>query len=378
MRLAFRLAQVLDEQNDNQRGRISRICKHTSLERHQVAALLNNKVQYLSLTALAALSDYLVEQHKVDPRQLPGRLFGREPENFWELLVKREWLELCVGVRRSTPPELERAWVMASDAYLQGRMLYGIHGLGGALDLGEMHPGHQYLEQRLVSAPGPRGEMEPARTEATTVYSEFDTRAGDRALICLGSVKVNPVVEMVVAHAFRAKPFVSEDDVANPTRRRSPVVFKYRTGDPQPPSCCGGSRLARDVSHTDEPGIYYEQADGTWACVPCIEQASDAALVFYTYRPALGRVELVLGGFSGRATRCLAKELRSLAPQLWPPSYDTTPLQVGLFVIRITFSPTNGEPPPPSTGSEPPPVFDTEVIPIAESVLARRLGSERQ
>ena len=33
--------------------------------------------------------------------ELPGRLFGVEPEHFWELVARRRRLALCLGVRRS-------------------------------------------------------------------------------------------------------------------------------------------------------------------------------------------------------------------------------------------------------------------------------------
>ncbi len=47
------------------------------------------------------------------------------------------------------------------------------------------------------------------------------------------------------------------------------------------------------------------QADGSWT----FAGGQDTALVFYIYRESLGQLEMVLSGFSGRATRLLARTL---------------------------------------------------------------------
>ena len=69
-----------------------------------------------------------------------------------------------------------------------------------------------------------------------------------------------------------------------------------------------GSDYLRGQNST-RPGIYYETAGGAWECCPWDEKTHDAAFVFYIHRESQGRMEMALGGFSGRATRLLARLL---------------------------------------------------------------------
>ena len=100
---------------------------------------------------------------------------------------------------------------------------------------------------------------------ADTVYKTFSEAAGDKALVCLGSNKSNPVVEALVAASFGSEPFISQDTIATATKRSCPIFLRYRDNDPQFPSCFGGTRLAKNQA-SNKPGIYYEKADGGWGC----------------------------------------------------------------------------------------------------------------
>ena len=51
------------------------------------------------------------------------------------------------------------------------------------------------------------------------------------------------------------------------------------------------------------------------------------------YREALGRLDMVLSGFSGRATRLLAKTLAIRGQEFWPPVYESPGLQVGAYLV---------------------------------------------
>jgi hypothetical protein len=116
------------------------------------------------------------------------------------------------------------------------------------------------------------------------------------------------------------------------------------------------------------PGLYYEQADGDWVGCPC-SRTADAALILITYRPPLDRLEVVLGGFSGRATRCLTGVLHAFAGKLWPPKCITPQLEIGAFVVQFTFpaGKAKGNATLPSQPSA------IEVIPLDEEVIKRRL-----
>jgi hypothetical protein len=354
MRISFRLQELLKEHHVLERGVIKRIAEAASLERHQVAAVLSNKAKYVSMDTLAAVCQYLIEHHNVDRAQLPGALFRIEPERFSALMAERTFVELCIGTwieKKARPAEAEseearyrrppangkfprRRWVMASDSYLQGILMHELFAQGNT-----RHP--DSVEQRLVSAYTSDVALEDLKQEAESMYHRFQDRADERALVCLGSVKSNVVIEAVVAGCFHTTTFSSQDGVKRPKDRSCPFFFRYRDDDAQPPSCHGGLRLARS-KETPQPGIHYETAAG-WTCAPC-SRHEDAALVFYAYHVPAGRVEMVLGGFSGRATHCLAAGLPGLVSRLWPPTYDTSELQVGAFVVRFQFGDSTQEP----------------------------------
>jgi hypothetical protein len=115
-----------------------------------------------------------------------------------------------------------------------------------------------------------------------------------------------------------------------------------------------------------EPGIYYERADGTWAYAG----GQDTAFVFYIYRESLGRLEMVLSGFSGRATRLLARTLSSRSEEFWPPVYQENYLQVGAYIVQYQAA---------TEASDPNDILRTDIIgtptvtPLPVEAIARRL-----
>jgi hypothetical protein len=382
MRYSFRLAELVGHMPDPRKrpGTIKEIVEHTGLDRHQVAALLKNEVKYIPLKALSRLCDFLVDRGYVAADALPGALFSVEPENFWELLARRLRLDLCVGVRRADPGEWpEGAWVVASDSVLLGELLNGVSTLGGTrhhrIAGGENgnraissapHPEH--LKQSLVWSPG-QGTREEVHERAREVYDDFSKNVGDKALVCLGSIKSNPVVELLFAEAFGAEPFKSQDDCASPKKRACPFFLRYRNDDPHPDSCAGGTRLSKSTP-SEEPGLYYETANGTWAHCNWDAPEHDAALVFYVHRESQGRLEMALSGFSGRATRQLAKTLATRAEDFWPPVYEGHGMQIGAFIVQYTFpSPADQMQDLLRTDI----IATTKIIPLDGEVIERRM-----
>ncbi|MCU0879452.1 MAG: helix-turn-helix transcriptional regulator [Pirellulaceae bacterium] len=393
MRYSFRLAEVVGHVPDPRKrpGTIKNICEYTGLDRHQVASLLKNEIKYVPLDALSKLCEFLIDRGYATAEELPGRLFGVEPEHFWEILARRKRLVLCVGVRSGEAEgSLDDAWVVASDSVLLGELLSGVTTLGGtakhrriaaqgvegvapenfrsaASSQSDPHPEH--LHQSLVWSPG-QAALDECRERARTAYEAFEGTAGDKALVCLGSTKSNPVVELLLANAFGCEPFESQDGLPEPGKRSCPVFLRYRDNDPQPPSCCGGLRLATKGQASKEPGIYYEMANGQWGCVPWTPGTGDAAFVFYIHRESQGHMEMALGGFSGRATRLLARLLARRGEEFWPPVYEGQGIQIGAFVVKWTFA----EPPASDedllrTDLQ----VDGEIIRLDSEVVARRM-----
>jgi hypothetical protein len=381
------LAELLGHVPDPRKrpGTIKSIVEHTGLDRHQVANLLKNEVKYIPLQALSRLCDYLIEHGYVTADQLPGVLFAVEPENFWELLARRRRLELCLGVRRANREEwAEGAWVVASDSLLLGALLNGVSTLGGAAQHGASdeadqgrerkistpHPEH--IRQSLVWSPG-QGTAEEVAERAGTVFQKFARSPHDKALLCLGSTKSNPVVELVLADSFGCTPFKSQDDVRTPTERSCPIWFRYRDEDPKPPSCAGGVTLSQG-GESKMPGIYFEGPGGKWDHVPWQDSNQDAAMVFYIHRESQGRLEMALGGFSGRATRLLARTLATDAQSFWPPVYVGQGISIGAYIVQYTFN---------SMDNQDRDILETEltatsrVIPVDGEAVRRRIERVR-
>ncbi|MBM4003251.1 MAG: helix-turn-helix transcriptional regulator [Planctomycetes bacterium] len=355
MRYSFRLAELVGyaPAPKQRSGLITQIGDATGLDRHHIAGLLKNTRRNISLDPLAAICKYLVEHHGISADRLPGALFAVEAEDFWELLARRRRLELCVGMRRDHPESsADAAWVVASDLVLVGELFNGISTLGSAVQLkqtsddskavatstalaGSLHVQPEHIKQTLVLAPDNAAKTQ-VMDRALEVYGEFMKTDRDRALVALGSMKSNPIVELIIASAFHCEPFVSQDRLASARKRSCPFFLRFREHDPHPDSCCGGLKLDQSGT-TDAPGIYYELPDGNWDHCSCNEK-QDCAFVFYNYFEAGGRLEMALGGYSGRATRSLARSLSSIAKDLWPPVSVNDGLRIGAFIVQFSYS----------------------------------------
>src|SRR5262245_42698811 len=385
MRYSFRLAEVVGHVPDPRKrpGTIKAICDYTGLDRHQVAALLKNEVKYIPLDALSKLCAYLIERGFAKADELPGRQFGVEPEHFWKLIARRRRLALCLGERQGESTTLDDAWVVASDSLLLGEVINGATRLGGTVThktgaaagvsaavqapVGS-RPHPEYLQQSLVWSPG-QATLEVCKSMADRVYKAFSEAAGDKALVCLGSNKSNPVVEALVASSFGCEPFVSQDNISNASKRSCPIFLRYRDHDPQFPSCFGGMKLGKGQASA-KPGIYYEKPDGGWGCCEWAEGKHDAAFVFYVHRESQGRMEMVLGGFSGLATRLLARLLARRGDEFWPPVYSDEGLQIGAFVVRFTVPSRPIEELGVARGE---PHAEDQIIRLDHDVIARRM-----
>lgn len=426
MRYSFRLAKLVGHTPDPRKrpGTIKQICEFTNLDRHQVAALLKNEVKYIPLDAVGKLCDYLLAKRLAKPKDLPGILFALEPENFWELIARRQWVEFCLGVRREGASDtLDDAWVVASDSVMLGELLNGVTtfrmtpqdnfdnpddfsqfpitdddeaslastptgtGLPGTADAGIAMPAlpvqeeeekkedtrpllPEILRQTLVLSPT-QNSLDEYITMARNVHEAFwEQEEDDKALIGIGSAKSNPVCERIIANTFGCEPFQSQDDVVSPSKRSVPFFLRYRDRDPSHlTSCCGGWKLAKGQA-ADKPGIYYEVEEGKWEVCPWDEKRHDAAFVFFVHRPSQGVLEMALGGYSGRASRLLAQHLDRITDECWPPVYTGHGLEVGAFIIRFGLKDRPNRDRTLFGGDESPKI---EIIRLNSEVVARRM-----
>jgi hypothetical protein len=378
MRYAFRLAELLGHTPDRRKrpGTIKSIVEHTGLDRHQVASLLKNEAKYIPMDALSRLCDYLIDNGYASAEELPGALFAVNAENFWELLARRGEIEIVLGVREKAEAHSpDSATVVASDAVLFGELLNGISTLGGTAkhhattdgqeDFSRAVPMPDRIQQSLVWSPG-QISIEDARARAAEVFDGFVNAQGDRGIVCIGSVKSNPVVELIFADAFGCMPFVSEDDVDDVSARSCPFFLRYRDSDPKPGGASAGVCLSKN-EQASEPGFYYEKDDGSWAFAG--GDGKDTALVFYLYREALGRLDMVLSGFSGRATRLLAKTLSIRSEEFWPPVYTEPGMQIGAFLVKYDNTDTQ----PSRDDLLYNPGGAAEIMPLSREAIAKRL-----
>ncbi|HID75517.1 MAG TPA: XRE family transcriptional regulator [Planctomycetaceae bacterium] len=356
--ITFRLNKILRDKGKFGYGVIKEIHEYTKLERHLISKLIQGKVRSISWQTLGQICLYLRDKLDVDLADLPGILFGFEAAEFWEMLSQSD-VTLTVGVRRVDG--VERRWVNAYDAYLLGEVLNGLFRLG--------HEKLANLTQHLVLSYRRGEDLALCIDQAEGIHKAFHEEGGNRALICIGSVKSNPVTEWIAAEMFGARPFESQDRMRSAKRRTCPFFLQFRPDDPDTPSCHGGFRLATSRG-SKTPGIYYETRSGRWECCPSAG-TEDSALILYAYRPPEGTMELVLAGFSGRATGATALKLRALSLRAWPPNYDREHIKIGVFIVRFLFP----EETDPQRAAWPMPVepIDFDCTAVDEEVLARRL-----
>jgi DNA-binding Xre family transcriptional regulator len=350
------------------RGKIwgvnEQIRKRTGLSLAKIRSLRKNTAKSISLETLEKICAFLITECHIPPEELFGKLFGIAPAEFWTMFrsVTSSFfqVQICQGVRND-PKIAEPRWINAYDAYLSATFIRHLMASDS-----QRQPD---VEQCLCRSYVDERHAKEISAEAKRLHKRFRDDSGSRALVCIGSVKSLPVSECVLAELFGTEPFIPRDKGRRLHNRSIPVFFRYRENDPTIPSALGG-REFRLPAADGRAGIAYEVDEKHWQFCP-ISETEDAALIFYVNRPPEETVELVLAGFSGRATGAIAMGLSDLVSQFWPPSFIQPHLMVGAFIVRYEFAP------PSSRQLEQHPILvepsNVEVIPLSGDVLARRL-----
>ncbi|MEZ6105253.1 MAG: hypothetical protein R3B96_03865 [Pirellulaceae bacterium] len=184
--------------------------------------------------------------------------------------------------------------------------------------------------------------------------------------VCVGSTKSNPVVELVMSSAFGCVPYESQDDVEQGTDRALPFFMRYRDSDPHPPSCMAGLRIVR--VNRPKRRVSVRNARENWVLCSPPEKREDTGFVFYVHRESQGCLEMAIGGFSGRATRLLARCLATRA-ELLAADLSRSRDPVGAFLVQ--FSP----PAEKSVGDllRTDLIAETKIIRIDGKVIERRM-----
>jgi hypothetical protein len=370
MQLILRLGSLLGQGEEIPRGTIQEIAQETRLERHKVASLVRGEAKYISLDTLGRMCEAIAQRHSLSARELAAELFDFLPDDFWRMLGDCDRLQFCLG-KRHVPNWPGKDYVMASDSYLQGVILSQIS--DQALRRDAKVPAHHFPPPHLLLSEaeqlGKEAKLSQKLIDEALSLSASCRRQHGNALIAIGSVKVNALVEVLCAEWFKAEPFVSQDELESAEKRNVPVFFCFREDDMQPRSCCGGTRLAKR-RRRDCAGIHFEGNDGKWTECVCDDESRDAAFLFYTYRPLSKQVEIACGGFSGEATRVLASRLTQIVSGV-KAQYVSPNLHMGMYAVEINFKRSKREREQ-SNGKEE--EFDFMLHPVGAEALQRRLG----
>ncbi len=373
MRIQLRLFHLLGLQAADAPS-ISHLAKEIGITRHQLMHLLDRSSKQINRHALENVCKYLVQTERVLEAELPGALFVVKPDRFWSMARSCQHVEISMGTRW----DARRCdhLVAAADSLLHAAVVNRITTLAS-----DESRRKRARKQRPIPKIDPRltptwcaktKTCDELKKDAIVKIEHFREKSSRNATICLGSVKSNPLSEPVIAFPFvNAVPFRSEDDFTEPVRRSCPCVMIYRKTDDKPLSCWGGRHLSAG-DRKAKPGMYFETETGQWEYLP-YESNRDAGLVYFRFDKIRRSLEMVIGGFTGRASRCVAAMLQTKdAEQFWPPVIRTDAYELGMYVVAFTFRPARDEEDEPVHNR----IKRATVIRLPDSVLQRRLKED--
>ncbi len=360
---------------------LSKLARAIGVTRHQLMHLLDNDAPQLNRKSLEAVCEYLLGHGRLTPVNMFQRLFTMEPDSFWQMLAGRQRIDFFMGVRCRDEVVVDQQ-IVAADAVLQSVLMNRLTGVAAenrTRSTRFVRHAQQVISSQLVLSWGYYGTTDlELQSKAKGQWKQFAGEHADKCILCLGSIKSNPMCDPVISRAFHdARQFRSEDNVADASQRSCPFMMRYREEDPHPPSCWGGVRLSKeDKSEKRQPGICFEREPQQWDYAPW-GRLDDVAIVYYHYEKGPQNLAMMLGGFSGRSTRCLAEMLRTgAAAEFWPPAVDTNQLSLGVFIVKFAFRP------PRKNESDHVGSHErrkkTEVIPLPREVLQGRLAKLRE
>lgn len=339
MRIRLRVEHLLGLDRERHIA-LSKLAAAIGVSRHQLMHLLDNDAPHISRRTLGAVCEYLLGHGLVSPSDMFEQLFAIEPDAFWPMLATRQRIDMNLGVRWRKQMGWDQL-IVAADAVLQSVLVNRLTGVSAESRTARSRirrHAQQVINSELALSWGYHGSSDAEiQSGANSRFRQFLRQHNDKAVVSLGSIKSNPLTDPLIARGFkRAKAFGSQDAVSDPGERSVPFLMVYREDDPHPPSCWGGVRL-HAADRKRKPGMYYESEAGQWELAPW-SLLEDVALVYYRFLKGPQNLEMVLGGFSGRSTRCLAEMLRTgAAADFWPPVVDTNRVSMGAFIIKFTF-----------------------------------------
>ena len=337
MKTEIRLRAVLRHHGLScKHGVVQRIAEATGLHRHTVSKMWRGDGD-VSVRALEKLCSWL-EEHGVPPSVLPQTLLGSRPSELWRAL-SASGTEGTVHVYVGEYQETERSrpvmlWVSRRDMTVAGEV---VRVLSTPSDTGGAHPKvlidyvpFRYSPRHTADRPKmiSRERLEGDIARAKRIYDTMEKEARNAVLV--GSQQANFLVEMFTARLFGVKAFES------PKRKaRVPFYLAYRGSDKAIPSCFGGLGPPPGGKGSADPGIYYMGQRGEWIYCPWKSREQDAGVVMTLYERAVGRVVVVMFGFSGMGTEALGRRIVEDADPFWEPYLKIRDREIGVYVCTF-------------------------------------------
>ncbi|HUT36376.1 MAG TPA: hypothetical protein VNE39_23010 [Planctomycetota bacterium] len=365
MEIEFRLKQLLVQHGLDSHGIIQRIAAQAHLHRHTVRKMYWNKLQRPSLATIGAVAKWL-EDNGVPAKDLPQVLLGRRPAELWKAVTAPGHVAIYVGeYEQVDQPVGPGRWISTHDAEVAAQLVRELSATG--------HTVGERPEVRLIYVPfrfsaSARDLLQkPLATDIARIqvlYEQMMSPAARETAILVGSMRVNYLVEFVVADLFGCKPFET------PRTPRVPFWLTYRPTKWAVASCFGGPKNPPALGADTAPGIYYleDEKAGRWAFCGWSEAETDAGIVVTVRDPGTNALVVAVFGFSGYGTEAMGKVLTEHAGSLWSHEVAAGRRRVGVYFCRLRLTEATSE-----RGDRTVVVQQADVVPLNDKVLKSRL-----
>jgi hypothetical protein len=365
MEVKISLRKLLTECGFDKHGVIKQIAADIGVNRHTIAKVYNSRVPTVSLDLLGRLCTWL-QNHGVDPGELPGRLFSTGRTTLWEAIAHQQAAKLYMGEYHATKaPFAGSRWISTRDSAVASTI---IQQLSVGTETRSMWPGIEFVYVPFRYSPGEHNldhhflDEDIARTRG--VFTRLKANSSSGAAIIIGSQRVNYLLEFFVADLFACEPFA-------PSSGKPVVPFfsVYRETDPSTPSCFGGPCNPFRQMDRVVPGVHYLNEKGRWATCPWIEGKQDSGVVISVNDHHHKAVTLAVFGFSGLATKAIGEQLVLKEHLFWPPSTELGDREVGVCICKLTYASSGRT----DDMHEDADVSSCEVIPLGDRAMRRFL-----
>lgn len=374
MQISIQVSKILQEQRIDRRGIVEELAKVLGLHRHSVSKILNDTATSISMETLCKLCEWLHKKTKVAPEELLRQIFAVRAPELWKAVNNTKRITLYLGeyrqINRAGGEETVGLWVSRRDSAATNAIteqLYTLHDQNTAPRLQSVLC-TKYVPFRFdaTSRTGRREYFEEDTKRAIAMFKEMRNGSANSASILIGSQEVNGLVEVVVADLFGCTPFVS---TKGDSRVPFHLVFRSRHYDIA--SCFGSYKPPQKFVGEAKPGIYYLNEHSKWVALPWVRDCRDAGVVIIRNNRSTKSLEMVLFGFSGRATAAMASVLIPSSHYIWPPYCEQKTEDIGVYICNFNLDP--GLAAAAGTVDEPAQNTALEVIPLDKTILSERL-----